>query len=92
MFRESRNDSIDTDQTLQHFVKDNIVNAHRLASAILRPIAGCGAAVQAGYPMGFAMNPQSFEPCIADSHLSAAPASLWLKGDEDQMQPGEGSA
>ena len=87
-----RNDSTDTSETHQHFSQDIIVNANRFAPTTIRPAAGRGAAVQAGYPVGLAMKGQNSDCCKTDLHLPIAPASLWLEGNEDQMQPGEGSA
>jgi hypothetical protein len=42
--------------------------------------------------MGLAMKGQNSDRCRTDLHLPVVPASLWLEGYEDQMQPGEGSA
>jgi hypothetical protein len=88
----SRNDSTDTSETHQHFIQDPIVNVNRFALTHLRPAAGRGVAARAGYPMDLSMNCHDSGSCKANLHLSGAPASLWLEGDEDQMHPGEGSA
>jgi hypothetical protein len=90
--RKSRNDSIATSETHQHFIRDPIVNANRFALTNLRPAAGRGAAARAGYPMDLAMNCHDSDCCKTNRHLSGAPASLWLEGYEDEMHPGEGSA
>lgn len=68
------------------------MNANRFAPTTIRPAAGRGAAVQAGYPMVLAMKGQNADCCKTDPHLPVVPASLWLEGYEDQMHPGEGSA
>ena len=92
MSRKSRNDSTDTSETHQHVIQDPIVNANRFALTNLRPAAGRGAAARAGYPMDLVMNCPDWDGCKTNLHLSGAPASLWLEGDEDQMHLGEGSA
>ena len=53
---------------------------------------GRGAAVRGDYPIGLAVNRRIPDCCNTELHLPASPASLWLEGTEDQMQPGEGSA
>ena len=68
------------------------MNASRFALTNLRPAAGRGAAVHGGYSVDPAMNGLISDCCIKDLHLPVSLASLWLEGNEDQMQPGEGSA
>ena len=79
-------------ETNEPINKDSIVNASRFALTNLRPAAGRGAAVCGAYPMGLAMNGRIWGDCNTDLHLPVTPASLWLEGSEDQMQPGEGGA
>ena len=84
--------SINNSETHQPITKDSIVNASRFALTNLRPATGRGAAVCGACSMGLAMNGQiSGRCCNAHLHLPVSPASLWLEGNEDQMQPGEGS-
>ena len=88
-------ESVNNPETHQPITKDSIVNASRFALTNLRPAADRGAAVLAvcgAYPMGLAMNGRISGGCNTDLHLQVTPASLWLEGSEDQMQPGEGSA
>ena len=68
------------------------MSASRFALTSLRPATGRGAAVRGGYPMGLAMKGQVSDCRPTDLHLPVSPASFWLEGNEDQMQPGEGSA
>ena len=68
------------------------MNASRFALTNLRPAAGRGAAVCGSCLMVPATNGQGTYRCIEDLYLPVSPASLWLEGNEDQMQPGEGSA
>ena len=92
--RATADQPISSDNTEKHqpFTKESIVNASRFAQANLRPAMGRGAAVRGGYPMGPATNGQISDRCKTDLHLPASTASLWLEGNQDQMQPGEGSA
>jgi hypothetical protein len=90
--RKRRNESTANSETHQHFIQDPIVNANRFALTNLRPAAGRGVAVCAGYPMGLSMNCRTSDCCKTNLQLTAVPASLWLEGCRDQMHPGEGSA
>jgi hypothetical protein len=92
MSRKSRSDSTDNSEKRQPSIKDFIVNASRFALTNLRPAPGRGAAVGGAYPMGLPVNGQISYRCVNDLHLPGSPASFWLEGSEDQMQPGEGSA
>ena len=89
---ESTVESIDNTVTHQPFIRDLIVYASRFALTNLRPAVGRGAAVHGGYPMGLAVNGRISDCCTTGLHLPVLRASLWLEGNEDQMQPGEGSA
>ena len=92
MSRKSRSESTDLSETHQQPIKDPIVNASRFAPTHLRPATGRGVVVHGGDAIGLAMNGQVSYCCRTDLHLPASPASLWLEGNEDQTQPGEGSA